>query len=193
MKRIALFIFLIFYCPLLAEPLGFVVDFCSFPREDRCTDQREMRQIGLKLANFAKIEPRVERLSEFTVDCSQQFSTSFMWTVSLEYPEFQEMGCQSFGGGILSDNCQSTKILKLVKTSALKNLIVYCDEKKIENELVNAKDRLFRIKANISTTRFQQSRKPSENVSDYPKDLNGSIEFKGQYIGECDSTELVDE
>lgn len=70
---------------------------------------------------------------------------------------------------------------------------MYCDEKKLENELVNAKNRLFEIKANISTTRSRQSRKPSENVSDYPKDLNGSIEFKGHYIGECDSTELVDE
>ena len=193
MKRIALLIFLILFCSLQAEPLGFVVDFCSFPRNNHCIDQREMRQTGLKLASFSKIEPQIERISEFSVDCSQHFSTSFMWTVSLEYPEFQEMGCQSFGGGILSDNCQSTKILKLVKTSALKNLIVYCDEKKIENELVNAKDRLFRIKANISTTRFRQSRKPSENVSDYPKDLNGSVEFKGRYIGECDSTELIDE
>ena len=181
-------IFILFLpCSLLAESLDFVVDFCSFPRENDCMEQDKLNQTGLKFTNYEKIKQQGKRLLNFSINCPQRPPSLFIWSTSFEYLDFQEMGCQSFGT-IFSYSCDSTEITNLfVKAMVAGTEMVYCDSAKLIDSLANVRGKLFKIRGNISTYRIRQSRKKSESGSDYPQELNGSIEFKGRYVGECES------
>lgn len=184
-KRYYSFFFL--PCLLLAESLDFVVDFCSFPRENNCKEQNEFNQIGLKFTNYEKNKQQDERLLNFSIKCPQRPPSLFIWTVNFEYQEFQGMNCHSFGT-IFTHTCDSTEVINpFMKAMIAGSEKVYCDSAKLIDSLVSARDKLFKIKGNISTKRIRQSRKKSESGSDSPQELNGSIEFKGRYIGECES------